>query len=281
MALSPKLGDIHALANACDDQASISIHVYGGNIGRIHRWIYDPADGSSKGFVSGYFNDAIPNLWGGISVTTVTAETLRGWWRSGREVALFDMREEGPYSLAHPFFAVSLPIAQIALRIEALVPRRSVPVVVYDNGEGLAARRAARIAGLGSTDVAILEGGLAAYRAVGEVFRDVNVPSKAFGEVVESIRHTPSLPPESVLLMIEQEPDLVVLEGGNQASRAGGFGLDASQHHWGTAPEDVYIRPYEGTGNRAEAMQAYIDWELQLVAQLANDGVSRFHVVRA
>ena len=27
------------------------------------------------------------------------------------------------------------------------------------------------------------------------------------------------------------------------------------------------------------AMQAYIDWELHLVAQLANDSVSNFHVV--
>jgi len=27
-------------------------------------------------------------------------------------------------------------------------------------------------------------------------------------------------------------------------------------------------------------MQAYIDWELRLVAQLAKDGVSHFHVVR-
>ena len=46
-------------------------------------------------------------------------------------------------------------------------------------------------------------------------------------------------------------------------------------------PIDAYKRPYEGTDNAREKMQAYIDWELGLVAQLANDGVSRFHVVRA
>ena len=43
--------------------------------------------------------------------------------------------------------------------------------------------------------------------------------------------------------------------------------------------DDVYKRPYEGTDNATAAMQGYIDWELQLVAQLANDSVSNFHVV--
>ena len=33
--VSPRLGDIHRVSNACDDRVSISIHIYGGNIGRI------------------------------------------------------------------------------------------------------------------------------------------------------------------------------------------------------------------------------------------------------
>jgi rhodanese-related sulfurtransferase len=144
---------------------------------------------------------------------TIDAHTLRELWRRGEEIALFDLREEGPYSLAHPFWAVSLPLAQIELRIHALAPRLSAPIAVYDDGEGLTERGAQRIAALGYSDVRALEGGLAAYRAVGEVFRDVNVPSKSFGELVEAIRHTPSEPPEEVLRLIETEPDLVVLDG--------------------------------------------------------------------
>jgi len=62
-AVSPTIGDIHTIANAYDDQVSISIHVYGGNIGRIHRAVIDPATGGEKEFVSGYNNDTIPNLW--------------------------------------------------------------------------------------------------------------------------------------------------------------------------------------------------------------------------
>jgi rhodanese-related sulfurtransferase len=71
-----------------------------------------------------------------------------------------------------------------------------------------------------------------------------------------------------------------VLVGGTQAWSSAGFPLDAKRHSWASPPEDIYKRPYEGTDNAQAAMQAYIDWELQLVAQLANDGVSRFHVVR-
>jgi rhodanese-related sulfurtransferase len=141
-----------------------------------------------------------------------TPAELRRRWRSAEEVALLDVREEGPYSLEHPFFAVSLPLSQIELRILDLIPRLAAPVVVYDDGEGYAERALRRIAALGYTDVSILEGGLAAYKRVGEVFRDVNVPSKAFGELVEAIRHTPSLSADEAKALIEKESNLVVLD---------------------------------------------------------------------
>ena len=62
-AVSPLIGDIHAIGNAHDDRVSISIHVYGGNIGAIQRSVYDPVTGAEKPFVSGYSNAAVPNLW--------------------------------------------------------------------------------------------------------------------------------------------------------------------------------------------------------------------------
>jgi rhodanese-related sulfurtransferase len=40
-----------------------------------------------------------------------------------------------------------------------------------------------------------------------------------------------------------------------------------------------YKRPYEGTDNRAAAMQAYLDWEYGLVDQLARDGTHGFFVI--
>ncbi|SIT39031.1 hypothetical protein BN2476_210006 [Paraburkholderia piptadeniae] len=54
--VSPWTGDIHRVANAVRDQVSVSIHVYGGNIGRIERCVYSEATGQTKQFVSGYAN---------------------------------------------------------------------------------------------------------------------------------------------------------------------------------------------------------------------------------
>ena len=61
--VSPTLGDIHAVRNAFDDDVSISIHVYGGNIGTIERSVFKPEAGRSQNFVSGYSNPTTPNLW--------------------------------------------------------------------------------------------------------------------------------------------------------------------------------------------------------------------------
>jgi len=61
-AVSPRLGDIHRVRNAFDDRTSISIHVYGANIGTVQRGVYAD-DGARRPFVSGYSNDWLPNLW--------------------------------------------------------------------------------------------------------------------------------------------------------------------------------------------------------------------------
>src|SRR5690606_29312662 len=61
--VSPTIGDIHRVRNAYDDRVSVSIHLYGGNIGRIHRSVYDAQTGERKAFVSGYSNSTVPNLW--------------------------------------------------------------------------------------------------------------------------------------------------------------------------------------------------------------------------
>lgn len=61
-AVSPRIGDIHRVFNASADQSSISIHVYGANIGAVRRAVYLP-DGSEKPFISGYSNQVLPNIW--------------------------------------------------------------------------------------------------------------------------------------------------------------------------------------------------------------------------
>ena len=61
-AVSPRIGDIHRVTNGRADAPSISIHVYGANIGAVERATY-ALDGTPKSFISGYANSVIPNLW--------------------------------------------------------------------------------------------------------------------------------------------------------------------------------------------------------------------------
>jgi rhodanese-related sulfurtransferase len=130
-----------------------------------------------------------------------------------REIALFDVRDEAEFAEAHPLFAANLPIGRIELDMPDRVPRLTTPVVIYDDGEGVADAALPRVTALGYTSVSLLDGGLNGWRlAGGEIFRDVNVPSKAFGELVESQRHTPSLSASEVHALLERGADVVVLD---------------------------------------------------------------------
>jgi len=60
--LSPAEGDLHQVNNASDSDVSISIHIYGANIGAVKRSVYKE-DGARKLFISGYTNTALPNVW--------------------------------------------------------------------------------------------------------------------------------------------------------------------------------------------------------------------------
>ncbi|HGR4973211.1 TPA: rhodanese-like domain-containing protein, partial [Pseudomonas aeruginosa] len=142
-----------------------------------------------------------------------TFHDIRAALLARRELALLDVREEDPFAQAHPLFAANLPLSRLELEIHARVPRRDTPITVYDDGEGLAPVAAQRLHDLGYSDVALLDGGLSGWRnAGGELFRDVNVPSKAFGELVEAERHTPSLAAEEVQALLDARADAVILD---------------------------------------------------------------------
>ena len=54
-AVSPAIGDLHKVRNAFDDKVTISIHVYGADIGKVQRSVF-LEDGTEKPFISGYSN---------------------------------------------------------------------------------------------------------------------------------------------------------------------------------------------------------------------------------
>jgi rhodanese-related sulfurtransferase len=144
----------------------------------------------------------------------VTPAALRERLLSGGEIALLDVREQGVHYRGHPFFACSLPLSRLEVMAADLLPRKGAPLVLLDDGEGqLAARAAAKLMAFGYTNVELLEGGCAAWKATGgELFSGVNVPSKAFGEFVEHHYGTPRIPPAELLKLQASGRKMVILD---------------------------------------------------------------------
>jgi len=114
----------------------------------------------------------------------------------------------------HPFFACSAPLSRLEMVIGDLVPRSDAPIVVLDGGDdGLAEKAAARLKELNFSNVEILEGGCAAWKASGgELFSGVNVPSKAFGEFVEHRYETPRIAASELKQLFSSKQKIVVLD---------------------------------------------------------------------
>src|ERR1700716_2606536 len=83
------------------------------------------------------------------------------------EIALLDLRHEAAYATGHPLFAANMAAGRIELEAGTRLPRKDVPIVVYDAGEGLVPRAADRLRALGYTNVRQLDGGLQAWQIAG------------------------------------------------------------------------------------------------------------------
>jgi rhodanese-related sulfurtransferase len=148
-----------------------------------------------------------------MSNASVTPAQVRSALLLGDEIALLDLRHEAAFATGHPLFAANMALERIALEAEHRLPRKDVLLVVYDAGEGLVAAARKTFASLGFSDVCELEGGLKAWQDAGyEVFQDVNSYAKAFGELVEQRRHTPSLPADEVAALMSSGADIAILD---------------------------------------------------------------------
>jgi rhodanese-related sulfurtransferase len=148
-----------------------------------------------------------------MTAPTVTPSQVRCALLLRDEIALLDLRHEAAFATGHPLFAANMAADRIVLEAGARLPRTNVPIVVYDAGEGLVPQAADRLGALGYTDIRQLDGGLQAWRSAGyELFQDVNSYAKAFGELVEQRRHTPSLPADEVAALIARKANIAVLD---------------------------------------------------------------------
>ena len=66
-----------------------------------------------------------------------------------------------------------------------------------------------------------------------------------------------------------------VLAGGSAAWVAAGFAME-EKPHMGDEPIDVWLRPYERTGDTAGAMREYLTWETDLLPRIERDGSCKF-----
>src|ERR1700755_3357999 len=139
--------------------------------------------------------------------------TVKAMLGDGRELALIDVREELIFSRSHLLWARSIPLSRLELRFAQLVPRKATRIVLCDDGAGAVERAARVLSAAGYTDIGLLQGGVAGWENAGyELFSGVNVPSKAFGEHIEHINHTPSVSPEELNDLLKSGTDMVAVD---------------------------------------------------------------------
>ncbi len=145
---------------------------------------------------------------------TVSPQDVKAMLRDGNEMALVDVREQGVYFHDHLLFACCIPLSHLELRVADLIPRRNTRLVLCDGeDEGMARAAAGKLSGFGYSDVSVMSGGVAAWRAAGfEVFSGVNVVSKAFGEYVEHRYDTPRISAQQLAEKQKSGENMVILD---------------------------------------------------------------------
>lgn len=177
---------------------------------------HDPVIGSSRTSRVYYQDLRIDRVWDktlALTEKTASVQEVREAWLARTELALIDVREEAEFAEGHPLFATSIALGALELEVYDRVPRRKTAVVCYSAGDDRDVRACERLRALGYLDVRVLAGGLNAWREAGyELFRDVNSPSKAFGELVAATCHTPSISPLDFDRALADGRDLVVVD---------------------------------------------------------------------
>jgi rhodanese-related sulfurtransferase len=65
------------------------------------------------------------------------------------EIALLDIRHEAAFATGHPLFASNMAADRIVLEAGTRLPRKDVPIVLYDSGEGMVRQAADHLRALG------------------------------------------------------------------------------------------------------------------------------------
>lgn len=141
------------------------------------------------------------------------ATDLRNQVTDGQEIALVDVREEGEFGAEHLLLAVNIPLSRLEVDFARLVPRKTTRIVLCDDGGGEAERAGLLLKQAGYGHVSQLDGGVAAWKEAGfMVFSGVNVPSKAFGELVEHAEGTPHIEAQALMERLRAGEKVVIVD---------------------------------------------------------------------
>lgn len=148
-----------------------------------------------------------------MEVQTILAPKLARLLNSGTSLALIDVRERNEYEKEQIFGATNIPRSQLESKISLLVPVINTLIILYDDNEVRAQLAAKTLAKNGYTNISYLEGGIAEWKQSGHsVVEGVNVPSKAFGEIISEVRKEIStVSPEELKKWLDDEEGRVVI----------------------------------------------------------------------
>jgi rhodanese-related sulfurtransferase/predicted metal-dependent enzyme (double-stranded beta helix superfamily) len=208
VALTLSARDVHTI-ELVGETPGLHLHFYGLALERlVDRVVFECKTGGS------YRTFAPPAR---IHHPLVSPRALKTALADSEEIAVLDVRETGVFVRSHLLFAASAPLWRLELLIDRLVPRRTTRVVLVDADETLAHEAAAKLVRLGWCNVSVLAGGTNGWRAEGfEIFSGSNVPTKAFGEVIEHEKRTPWISVEDLQARIARKDNIVVVDSRTQ-----------------------------------------------------------------
>lgn len=196
--------DVHTI-ELVGGEPGAHLHFYGLALDRLHgRVVFESTAGGT------YRTFSPPAA---IYHARISAQDLQDELRGAGEIALLDVREAGRHARRHLLHAVPAPLWRLELLIDRLAPRRDARIVLVDDDETLAHQAAAKLARLGWTNIAVLAGGTDAWEREGrELFSGTNVPSKAFGEIIEHEKRTPWIDVDELDERVARGDDIVVVD---------------------------------------------------------------------
>lgn len=148
-----------------------------------------------------------------MSKQSISKQTLIDWLGDGAELAVLDIRDAAIVGYASPLFATNLPADRVEAEIDRFVPRLAVRTVLADDGSGIAATIAERLAKAGRDQVFVLDGGIPAWVEGGvENLPTFDIPGVTFTVGIRDEKGTPVVTATELKALRDKGEDVIVLD---------------------------------------------------------------------